>query len=65
MTLSGPCFILSARKVAAFALIMGFLIVGYAQRMSAQSGMNCYPMDLREAVCTPSGLGIIDRAMNW
>src|SRR5271157_1556017 len=50
MTLSESCFRLSARKMAAFALILGCLIVGYAQGMSGQSGMNCHPMDLREAV---------------
>ena len=38
MTLSESCFLLSARKMADFALILGCLIVGYAQGMSGQSG---------------------------
>jgi len=50
MTLSESCRLLSSRKMAAVALITGCLMVGYAQRMSAQSGMNCHPMGLREAV---------------
>jgi tetratricopeptide (TPR) repeat protein len=36
--------------MAAFALITLCLIVGYAQRTTAQSGMNCHPVDMREAV---------------
>src|SRR6266849_1520047 len=45
---SGP--ILSSRKLAAFALITGCLMVGYAPRISAQSGMQCHRMDMREEV---------------
>jgi tetratricopeptide (TPR) repeat protein len=36
--------------MAAFALITLCLIVGHAQRITAQIGMNCHPMDTREAV---------------
>jgi tetratricopeptide (TPR) repeat protein len=36
--------------MAAFALITVCLIVGHAQRITAQIGMNCHPMDTREAV---------------
>ncbi len=50
MTLSGSCPILSSRKMAAVAAITVCLIVGYAQRITAQSGTNCRPMDMREAV---------------
>src|ERR1700676_252523 len=50
MTLSGPCPILSPRKMSGFALITLALIVGYAQQTTAQSGMNCHPLDMREAV---------------
>jgi len=39
-----------SRKRAAFALITDWLIVGFAQRITAQSGMNCHAMDMREAV---------------
>jgi tetratricopeptide (TPR) repeat protein len=44
------CPILSSRKMAAFGLITGCLIIGYAQRISAQGGMNCHAMDTREQV---------------
>jgi tetratricopeptide (TPR) repeat protein len=44
------CSIVSSQKRAASALITVCLIVGYAQRMSAQSGMNCHIMDTREEV---------------
>ena len=50
MTLSESCPLLSSRKMAAFALITLCLIVGHAQRITAQIGMNCHPMDTREAV---------------
>jgi hypothetical protein len=50
MTLSESCSLLSTRKIAAFALITLCLIVGDAQRITAQTGMNCHPMDTREAV---------------
>jgi tetratricopeptide (TPR) repeat protein len=50
MTLSESCPIFSSGKIAAFALVTVCLIVGYAQRMSAQSGMSCHPMDTREEV---------------
>ena len=50
MTLSESCPLLSSRKMAAFALITVCLIVGHAQRITAQIGMNCHPMDTREAV---------------
>src|ERR1700730_13880937 len=42
------CPNLSSRKTAAFALLAVCMIVGYAQRMSAQSGMNCHATDTRE-----------------
>jgi len=44
------CPILSSRKMAAFALMTVCLIVGYAKRMSGQSGVNCHAMDTREEV---------------
>ncbi len=50
MPLYEPCRILSARKLAAFALLTFCLIVGYAQRMPAQTAMNSHPMDTREEV---------------
>jgi tetratricopeptide (TPR) repeat protein len=50
MALSESCPIFSSRKMAAFALVTGCLVVGFAQRMSAQSGMNCHPMDTRGEV---------------
>ncbi len=40
--------ILASRKIAAFALTTVFLVVGYAQRIAAQSAMSCHPMDTRE-----------------
>lgn len=49
MTPFEPHYILSSRKMISLALI-GFLIVGYAQQMTAQSGMTCHPMGMREAV---------------
>src|SRR6202790_4365239 len=36
--------------MSGFALITLALIVGYAQQTTAQSGMNCHPVDMREAV---------------
>jgi hypothetical protein len=50
MTALGACPILSSRKMAAIGLITGSLIIGYAQRISAQGGMNCHAMDTREEV---------------
>jgi tetratricopeptide (TPR) repeat protein len=50
MTLSESCPLLSSQKMAAFALITVCLTVAYAQRITAQTGMNCHPMDTREAV---------------
>jgi hypothetical protein len=45
-----PYRILSSRKLAGFALLAFCLIVGYAQRMPAQTAMNCHTMDTREEV---------------
>jgi hypothetical protein len=39
---------LPPRKTAAFALAAVCLILGYAQRITAQTGMNCHSMDARE-----------------
>ena len=50
MPLFEPCRILSSRKLAAFPLLAFCLIVGYAQRMPAQTAMSCHPMDTREEV---------------
>ena len=50
MTLSGSCPILSSRKMAAFALVTGGLMVGYAPQTSAQTGMKCHTMDTQEEV---------------
>jgi tetratricopeptide (TPR) repeat protein len=44
------CLVQSSRKMAAFVLITGCLIVGNARRMSAQSGMKCHSMDTQEEV---------------
>jgi tetratricopeptide (TPR) repeat protein len=40
--------ILPPRKTAALALAAVCLILGYAQRITAQTGMNCHSMDARE-----------------
>jgi hypothetical protein len=48
VTLFELCPILSWRRTAAFLLITFCLMVGYAQRMSAQSAMNCHAMGTRE-----------------
>jgi tetratricopeptide (TPR) repeat protein len=50
MALSGLCPILSSRKTAVFALITVCLIVGSAQRITAQTDMTFHSMDMREAV---------------
>jgi tetratricopeptide (TPR) repeat protein len=50
MTPRELCLILSTRKMAAFGLIIGCLVVGYAPRASAQSGMKCHAMDTQEEV---------------
>jgi tetratricopeptide (TPR) repeat protein len=50
LTLFESLPVLWSRKRAAFALITVWLIVGFAQRITAQSGMNCHAMDMREAV---------------
>jgi hypothetical protein len=42
--------ILLSRKRTAFALMIVFLLVGAAPRTTAQSGMNCHAMDVREEV---------------
>ena len=42
--------ILSSRKTAAFALAAACLLVGYAQRTSAQTAMTCHSMDTQEEV---------------
>src|SRR5271169_6675002 len=41
---------LSLRKTAAFALTAPFLLLGYAQRTSAQAGMACHSMDMQVEV---------------
>ena len=50
MTLFEPCPGLSSRKLVACVPLIFCLLVGYAQRMPAQSAMNCHPMDTREEV---------------
>jgi tetratricopeptide (TPR) repeat protein len=50
VTLFAPCPNLSSRKLVACVLLTFCLLVGYAQRMPAQSAMNCHPMDTREEV---------------
>ena len=50
MTLSESPLILSWRKMAAFALVAGCLIVCYAPRAAAQTGMKCHAMDTEEEV---------------
>ncbi|HEY6370918.1 MAG TPA: hypothetical protein VIX37_10085, partial [Candidatus Sulfotelmatobacter sp.] len=47
---SGDLLLLSSRKMSAFPRIAVCLIFGWAQVMSAQSGMTCHPMETREAV---------------
>jgi len=42
------CPNLSSRKLLACVLLAFCLLVGYAQRMPAQTAMNCHPMDTRE-----------------
>jgi hypothetical protein len=42
--------ILLSRKRAAFALMTVFLLIGSAPRTTAQSGMSCHAMDMREEV---------------
>ena len=50
MTLSESCPVLPSRKMTVFALITVYLIVGYAQRITAQTGMNCHSMGTQESV---------------
>jgi hypothetical protein len=50
VSLFEPCPNLSSRKLVACVLPTFCLLVGYAQRMSAQTAMNCHPMDTREEV---------------
>ena len=48
MPLFESCPNLSSRKLLACVLLAFCLLVGYAQRMPAQTAMNCHPMDTRE-----------------
>ena len=50
MTLSEPCRNLSSRKLVTCVLLPFGLLVGYVQRMPAQTAMNCHPTDTREEV---------------
>lgn len=50
MTLFEMWLIRPLRKKGVFALITGCLLVGYAPRTSAQSGMQCHAMDMQEEV---------------
>ena len=42
--------VFSSQSITFFPLITIFLAVGLAQQLTAQSGMNCHPMEMREAV---------------
>jgi len=50
VTLFAPCLNLSSRKLVACALLAFCLLVGYAQRMPAQTRMSCHATDTREEV---------------
>lgn len=50
MTLFAPCLNLSSRKLVACVLLTFCLLVGYAQRLPAQTAMNCHATDTREEV---------------
>jgi tetratricopeptide (TPR) repeat protein len=43
-------YILSSRKTVAFTLMAACLLVGYAQRSSAQTAMTCHSMGMQEEV---------------
>jgi len=50
VTLFAPCLNLSSRKLVACVLLTFCLLVGYAQRLPAQTAMNCHATDTREEV---------------
>jgi hypothetical protein len=50
VTLFVPCLNLSPRKLVACVLLTFCLFAGYAQRMPAQTAMNCHATDTREEV---------------
>jgi hypothetical protein len=50
VTLFEPCPNWSSRRLLACVLLTFCLLVGYAQRMPAQTAMTCHPTDTREEV---------------
>jgi tetratricopeptide (TPR) repeat protein len=50
VSLFKPYPVLSSRKLALFTVATICLTIGYAQRITAQTGMSCHAMDTREEV---------------
>jgi hypothetical protein len=50
VTLFEPCLNLSSRKLVGCVVLTFCLLVGYAQRMPAQTAMNCHATNTREEV---------------